>query len=286
MNRTSSYLMENTEEIIRLELKTDPEAVRKQALWCGLKPGLRILDVGCGTGKITSVLHKLIQPGGEILGVDYSEERIRYARQNYGHKPGIDFRLQDLKNPLEGSGLFDLIWVRFFLEYYRLESPDIVKNLTGCLKPGGSLCLLDLDHNCLNHYELPAKMEGILHKLMQKLEQGYNFDPYAGRKLYAYLYDLGYQNIQLALEAHHLIYGNIKNEELFNWIKKVEVVSTKNKKLVEGYPGGREAFFADFMKFFNDPRRFTYTPLILCKGIKPLEASFTAPSPVSCHPLP
>ena len=82
--------MENTEEIVRLELKTDPEAVRKQALWCGLKPGLRVLDVGCGTGKITSILHELIQPGGEILGVDYSEERIRYAKQHYAREPGIE----------------------------------------------------------------------------------------------------------------------------------------------------------------------------------------------------
>jgi hypothetical protein len=31
-SRSNSYLMENLEEIIRLELKTDPDAVRKQAL--------------------------------------------------------------------------------------------------------------------------------------------------------------------------------------------------------------------------------------------------------------
>ena len=29
-----SYLMENSEEALRLELKTDPEAVRGQAVWC------------------------------------------------------------------------------------------------------------------------------------------------------------------------------------------------------------------------------------------------------------
>jgi hypothetical protein len=33
------YLMENDEEISRLEMKTDPEEVRRQALWAGLKPG-------------------------------------------------------------------------------------------------------------------------------------------------------------------------------------------------------------------------------------------------------
>jgi SAM-dependent methyltransferase len=261
--------MENLEEGIRLEIKTDPEAVRKQALWCGLKPGLRVLDAGCGTGKIASIFHEMIQPGGRILGVDYSEERIHYAKQHYGQGSGIDFQIHDLRDPLDGVGLFDLIWVRFVLEYYRLESPDIVRKLTACLKPGGYLCLLDLDHNCLNHYELHAKMERILFEAMNRLEQEYNFDPYSGRKLYAYLYDLGYQDIQLDLMAHHLIYGKISDEDLFNWTKKVEVASMKTKGLIENYPGGHDAFIADFTKFLLDPRRFSYNPLILCKGMKP-----------------
>lgn len=268
--RSSPYLMENLEESIRLEIKTDPESVRKQALWCGLRPGLSVLDAGCGPGKVTSILHEMIQPEGTILGVDYSEERVRYAKQKYGKKSGINFRVLDFRDPLEGVGLFDLIWVRFVLEYNRVESPDIVRNLTAHLRPGGYLCLLDLDHNCLNHYELPAEMENIMHKLASKVEHEYNFDPYSGRKLYAYLYDLGYQNIQLDLTAHHLIYGKIKDKEVFNWIKKMEVVSRKTKEVFEKYPGGQPAFFKDFTHFFLDLRRFTYTPLILCKGMKPL----------------
>ncbi len=268
MPRTNSYLMENLEEATRLEIKTDPEAVRKQAIWCGLKPGLRVLDAGCGTGKITSILHEMIQPGGMIQGVDYSQERIQYAKQHYGQGSGIDFQTHDLRDPLDSLGLFDLIWVRFFLEYYRLESPDIVRNLTACLKPDGYLCLIDLDHNCLNHYELPARVEDILFEAMKRLEQVYNFDPYSGRKLYAYLYDLGFKNIQVHLMAHHLIYGKIRDDEIFNWIKKLEVASMKNKELFENYPGGHNAIISDFTKFFLDPRRFTYTPLILCKGMK------------------
>jgi len=263
--------MENLEETVRLEIKTDPEAVRKQALWCGLKPGLRVLDAGCGTGKITSILYEMIQPGGRIVGVDYSEERIHYATQHYGRESGIDFQVHDLRGPLDGLGLFDCIWVRFVLEYNRIESPDIVRNLTACLKPGGYLCLLDLDHNCLNHYELPEKMEGILFALMDMAQQEYNFDPYSGRKLYAYLFDLDFENIRVDLTGHHLIYGKTRDEDLFNWTKKAEVASTKTKSgLFEDYPGGPDAFFADFAKFFTDPRRFTYSPLILCKGMKPL----------------
>ncbi len=271
-DRSDFYLMENVEEAIRLEVKTDPGAVRKDALWCGVRPGIRVLDAGCGPGKTTSILYEMIQPGGQILGIDFSEERIRSAKQQYGQKPGIDYRVHDLKTPLPETDHFDLIWVRFVLEYFRAEAADIVKNLRACLKPGGYLCLIDLDHNCLNHYELPRRMERILFDISSLLEEKYNFDPYVGRKLYAFLYDQGYENIELDLTAHHLLYGTLKEADIFNWFKKAQVILTKTNDLFTDYPGGSDAFMADFEAFFLDPRRFTYTPLILCKGMKPISA--------------
>jgi ubiquinone/menaquinone biosynthesis C-methylase UbiE len=103
--------MENMEETVRLEVKTDPEVVRKQAGWCGVAPGMRVLDAGCGPGKVSSILYEMVQPGGSVVGVDFSEERIGHARERYGKSPGIQFEVRDLRDTLEGLGLFDLIWV-------------------------------------------------------------------------------------------------------------------------------------------------------------------------------
>jgi SAM-dependent methyltransferase len=266
---SNQYLMESEEEAIRLELKTDAIALHRQALWCGIKPGMRVLDVGCGPGKTTSLLHELIEPYGSISGIDFSESRIQYARNNYGNKSGIEFYLNDLREPMEDMGQFDFIWVRFVLEYYRREAIEIVRNLKKCVKPGGVLCLLDLDYNCLSHYGLPAEIAEILPKIMNVLDEKYNFDTFAGRKLYSYLYDSGFENIEMNLEAHHLIYGQVKEKDLFNWIKKVEMASMKTKDIFAEYEGSYDAFLADFKKFFLDPRRFIYTPLLMCKGVRP-----------------
>jgi SAM-dependent methyltransferase len=247
------YLMENPEENLRLERKTKEESVRAQAQWCGIKPGMRILDAGCGPGKTTSLLRRLIHPGGSILGVDYSEKRIH-----------------DLRHPMEHMGLFDLIWTRFVLEYNRAESFEIVRNLSLSLKPRGFLCLIDLDYNCLTHYQLPTKMEDMIVRLTKALELEHNFDPYMGRKLYAYLYDLGYEEVEVDVKAHHLFYRKVGENDIFNWVKKVEVTTAREKKLFSAYPGGHEGFLKDFKRFFTDPRRFTYTPVIICKGRKPV----------------
>ena len=270
MKQSRSYLMENHEEAFRLDIKTNPDAVLQEAHWCGITPGMRVLDAGCGPGKVTSILKEKIGPDGFILGVDYSLERIRYAENHYGSgRRNIDFRVHDLRNPLADAGLFDLVWVRFVLEYNRSESLKIIENLSDCLKPGGHLCLLDLDYNCLSHWEMPPEMERILQQIVAMVEKVKNFDPYAGRKLYSYLYDLGYEDIRMDMKAHHLIYGNVKAPDLFNWTKKLEMASRKASKAFDTYPGGHKKFFTDFIEFFNDPRRFTYTPLLLCKGVKP-----------------
>jgi SAM-dependent methyltransferase len=269
MGPSPAYLMENGEEAIRLDVKTDPEAVRRQATWCGVKAGMRVLDLGCGSGKATSILRDMVEPGGSIVGIDYSPERIAYAANHFGDINGIDFIIHDLTNPIENIGQFDIIWVRFVLEYYRKESLDIVRNLRALLNPGGFLCLIDLDYNCLSHYELPPHMAAILPKLMAYLDEEHNFDTYAGRKLYSYLYDLNFENIEVELMAHHLIYGKAREADIFNWLTKVKVSVKKMEGLFVNYPGGSTSFLQEFKRFFLDPRRFTYTPLIMCKGRRP-----------------
>ena len=268
MTQTQTYLMENDEEEKRLDIKTDPDAVREQAIWFGINPGARVLDVGCGPGKTTALLHDLVQPGGKAVGVDIAESRIEHAQSFYGGKPGMDFLVRDVRLPMKDLGQFDFIWVRFVLEYYRDGAFDIIKNISANLKPGGYLCLLDLDHNCLCHWEMPPVMEEMVVKVMMHMQDCFNFDLYAGRKCYAHLYDLGFKDITLNVMAHHLIYGELQHSDEFNWMKKLEVGALKAPEIFKSYPGGSKKFLNDFRTFFKDPRRFTYSPLILCKGRK------------------
>jgi len=267
--QSNEYLMESDEETLRLETKTDGRVVKKQAIWAGIKPGMQVADLCCGSGKTTSILHKLVQPGGIVIGVDASEERIEYAKKHYSIN-GIEFKCKDIRVPLDNFGIFDFVWVRFILEFYRSSSFEIVKNISSIVKPGGILCLIDLDYNCLSHYGLSQRLGKALFAAIKKVEEKANFDPYAGRKLYSYLYKLNYQDINVDVAAHHLIFGELKDTDAFNWMKKIEVVAKKLNYEFEEYEGRYEEFRAEFTKFFTDPGRFTYTPVISCRGRKPL----------------
>jgi ubiquinone/menaquinone biosynthesis C-methylase UbiE len=263
-----NYLMEGDEEAIRLDLKTDPQVVINQAQWAGLKPGMRVADLGCGSGKTTYHLNELVGSKGAVFGIDIAQQRIDYAENKY-HHDRIQYVCKDIREPLEDLGMFDFIWLRFVLEYYRLESFDIVKNISRILKPGGILCLIDLDCNCLRYFGHSARLEKYLNIIMDILQNEFNFDPYAGIKLYSYLYDAGYQDIDVKVSPHNLIFGELKDVDSFNFAKKAEMVGRHSKILFEDYEDGFEGFYKEVLAFFSDHRRFTYTPLISCSGRKP-----------------
>ena len=60
--------MEHDGENERLDRKTDISLAQAQARWAGLKPGMQVADIGCGSGKSTYALFEVVQPGGSVIG--------------------------------------------------------------------------------------------------------------------------------------------------------------------------------------------------------------------------
>jgi ubiquinone/menaquinone biosynthesis C-methylase UbiE len=266
--KLNKHLMEGDEESYRLDIKTDGRVVEEQARWAGIRAGMRVADLGCGAGKTTFHLNKLVQPQGATIGIDFVEQRIQYAKDHYSFE-GIEYSVRDIRESLEDLGTFDFIWIRFVLEYYLAESFEIVKNVCRILKPGGIICLTDLDCNCLRHYGIPPRLEKAVNRLMKYLEDNFNFDPYVGIKLYSYLFDLNYEEIDVRVTPHNLIFGQLQQKDDFNWTKKIEFAAEGLGYQFEEYAGKRDEFYREFKTYFSDHRRFTYTPMISCRGRKP-----------------
>jgi ubiquinone/menaquinone biosynthesis C-methylase UbiE len=263
----ADYIMESEAEYKRLEIKTDVSIVEDYARRAGLRAGMRAVDLACGPGLTTSILSSIVGADGYALGLDASAERIDRARKRYGNATTA-FDTRDFLVPIEGLGGFDFAWMRFALEYYRAESFDIARNAAALLSEGGILCLVDLDFNCLNHYGMSPRLEAAFSSVIAQLESKANFDPYAGRKLYSHLYRLGFEDIQVAAGAHHLIYGELKHADEYNWGKKIETLSQNLPLELPGYTSVQE-FHDDFMAYFRDPSRFTYTPILAAWGRRP-----------------
>ena len=65
----------------------------------GLKGNERVLDIGCGDGKVTSQIAALL-PTGSVIGIDSSNQMISLAEDRYPHAqwPNLRFKLLDVRS--------------------------------------------------------------------------------------------------------------------------------------------------------------------------------------------
>jgi cyclopropane-fatty-acyl-phospholipid synthase len=105
----------------------------------GLKPGQRLLDVGCGWGSMA--IHAAREHGVRVVGVTLSQEQAAYARKRVadeGLTDRVEIRVQDYRDVTDGPydaissiGMAEHVGSEKYLEYAR--------SLYALLKPGGRL---------------------------------------------------------------------------------------------------------------------------------------------------
>jgi len=108
----------------------------------GLRPGARVLDVGCGRGDATLAAACRVGPSGLVLGVDASlppleDARRRAADAGLGH---VGFVHGDAQTQRFAALRFDVIIGARGLDVFA-DADAGVTNLTRALRGGGRLAL-------------------------------------------------------------------------------------------------------------------------------------------------
>ena len=113
--------------------------------WLDVKPGTRVLDVGCGVGRWSRLL---AAKGASVTGVDLSPTMISQAQQRAAAEGVADrcqFRVQDLSRLDVVGGQFDVVLgvtvLQHILEPALLRAA--VRRMTAHLTPGGRMILLE-----------------------------------------------------------------------------------------------------------------------------------------------
>ncbi|MCX6673319.1 MAG: methyltransferase domain-containing protein [Methanothrix sp.] len=106
------------------------------ALIAGLKldGDERILDIGCGDGRITANPSGLVQ-SGRVLGIDLSPDMIRFAVGQHGNHSHLSFQVGDASE-LHFAGEFDLV-VSFACLHWVKDHLPVLKAVRRSLVPGG-----------------------------------------------------------------------------------------------------------------------------------------------------
>lgn len=106
----------------------------------GDKP-LKILELACGTGEVTRIIHDL---GHTVTALDFSEEMLAKACAKHRGKERLSFLLADGGNTMEPDESYDAIICRHFV--WTLTEPETAfADWLRILRPGGRLLVFDGD---------------------------------------------------------------------------------------------------------------------------------------------
>jgi SAM-dependent methyltransferase len=111
----------------------------------GIRPGMRVLDLGCGAGDVAFVAADLVGSDGHVVGVDrlpeaLAQARLRAEQRGLAH---VQFVEGDVHDPAPG-GPFDAIVARLVLMY--LPDPAaVLRRQATVLRAGGLVVPVELD---------------------------------------------------------------------------------------------------------------------------------------------
>ena len=121
----------------------DPAAtrdrVRELAPRLRLRPGLDLIEVGCGTGQLTGWLVEQVRPG-RVVAVDFSRAMLERAR---ARGVAAEFREVDICAPPSLAGAFDVALCFHAFPHFR-DPAAALRHLRGLLKPTGRLLVVHL----------------------------------------------------------------------------------------------------------------------------------------------
>ena len=165
----------------------------------------KVLDIGCGNGKITALCASKLKTGS-LIAIDNSSSMIEFAQNNYGNVTNLEFLLQDVTT-MTFNEEFDFIYSIFCLHWVK-DQEAAIKNIAQALKPGGKAIL---------YISIPNEFKRASEREFYKLIAQDQWNSYNGK--------LGYDHYTIHKIPFIKKYGsNTLNKIIYQYILKLSTM--------------------------------------------------------------
>ena len=159
-----------------------------------LRPGLSVLDVGCGPGTITVDLAARVSPGS-VTAVEVTQEALDLARAEAQahHRSNISFAVSDVHSLDFPDDAFDVVHAHQVLQHVA-DPVRALREMRRVCVPGGIVAARDADYAGFIWFpQLPA-LDAWLY-LYERAARANGGEPDAGRRLLSWAQEAGFDAI-------------------------------------------------------------------------------------------
>jgi len=215
------------------------------------RPGMRVVDFGCGTGELTQRLHRHLG-AQRTLGIDSSANMLERSRTLAG--PSLRFEQGDIAS-FTCDERFDLIFSNAALQWVPGQE-KLMQRLARLLAPGGQLAVqVPANHDHPSHTVAAAVAA---EEPFRSALGGYvRAKPVLEPEEYAALLDrLGFveQHVRLQVYGHHLS----SRDDVVEWVKGTLLLDYQRRMPSDLYPPFLERYRQRLLLQLEDRRPYFY----------------------------
>jgi predicted O-methyltransferase YrrM len=181
---------------------------RRVLLEAGVRPGMRVADIGCGVGMVTELLAGLVGVDGHVVGIDASAAQLDEARARLEWAASnTSFVAADALVTALPAESFDLVYCRFLLLHLP-EPQRALWEMRRLLRPDGILVCEDGDLTTAGS-EPPSALDAF-GELFGRLGPLRGVDYTLGRRLYQMVCGAGFVDAQITFNQPAIVRGENK----------------------------------------------------------------------------
>ena len=243
-----------------------------------IRPGQRIVDVGCGTGHLTRLVAQGLEGKGEVVGVDRNEQLLRQGRKlalEAGLQRLVSFRVDDATKMKLHDDFADRVVCQTVMWTVR-DPQSVLREMIRICKPGGLVGTVEASTDSINiFYPDDPRLTDLQRAYWRHEAKGFEklegLDRNVGYRIPGYLHQLGLKRVRLdahvraELDMDDRIPASDKLEMyryLLYWAEKEGGLSEREKKTLKA--GGMKAsemeeFATRYLRFLRNISKSTDT---------------------------
>ena len=224
-------------ERLTLQAKVLRPFTEKFFTMAGIRPGMRVLDVGSGMGDVALLVAEIVGPGGRVLGVDRDAVGLEHARERtrqQGCSSWVSFQASNL-DELDVPDQFDAIAGRYIL-LYQHDPGTTIRHLLKFLKAGGIVVFHELDFTDPRSSDPPCAFWDEIYALLSEVFRRAGNPPDYGRRMAKAFLDAGLPFPTVLAES---LAGGGRGSYLYRWIANTLIsVSPRMGEMGLAMPSG------------------------------------------------
>lgn len=183
---------------------------RELLLSAGLSAGMRVAEIGCGTGLTALWIARQIGAAGSVVAVDSSLEQLQVAEENARREAvtNSSFHRANAYDLDLAQESFDLVYSRFLMCHLD-DPPRALREMRSALKPGGVLVCEDHDDGGI-FTQPPTQAYKRLVEISGAVNRARGLDSSIGLKLPALFRDAGFPRPEVGIRQIAVLRGDEK----------------------------------------------------------------------------